>query len=358
VNDERSVAVVQSGLEVRLVAPGEVVSDVSRTMRPFVTVRPAGGNPGAVPVVEVHDGQPSGSGWRRVVTPSEYEPDRVVWADDRHRRIAVVGKPSDWLTLQVVRSIRYLLRWQAYARGDLLLHGGLVEAAGFGIVFAGGKRSGKTSSVLSLLAEGASAFVSNDDITISDTAGGLFGYGSPRTVKVRTDALLALLRSVPALGGLLSGLSHPTNAYAGRHHTVEAVAIGTAKTMPGSLWVRCAELAAVTGCVLRAEAPVHAVVFPSFDAAVRDPAIRLLSGDTALAALSANVESQATKYDDYLPAWFPETNRARREQLTTRLLREVPCFALTQRMDDLPRASRALLDAVGAGQACDREVRR
>lgn len=353
--DQGVVASVR-GAAVHVTAPADVVAHLTRLASPYIAVAGSDGPPGA-PHVQVGDRPPSGPGWRRIVLGSEYEPDRVLWVDDTRHQVALRSEDGDWTPQQLLRSVRHLLRWQAYGRGDLFLHGGLVRAAGTGIAFLGHKRSGKTSSILSALVHGGADFVSNDDLVLTDTDGRdaaaltdhavLTGYGSPRTVNVRTDALLALARTAPALHTLLSDTSHPTNTFPGRHRTKDAVRSDTGEQLPGSVWVRCGELARCTGRRLLAESPVGAVVLPGFDSAISGPVITRMSPDEAHLALKDHVEDTATKYDPFLAAWYPRTDAERRARLLRQLADRTPCYRLTQDMRHLADATSALLAEVG-----------
>ncbi len=348
---ERRVRALVQSAEVLIRATDEVVEEFARLSRPFIRLEPAGSGASDSPAVLVRDTPPPGGDWRRIALSSEYEPDRVLWVDDRRRQVAVVGEPSAWRTQQLLRSVRHMLRWQAYARGDLFLHGGLVRAAGTGIAFLGHKRSGKTSSMLSALLHAGADLVSNDDVVITDPPGGLTGYGSPRSINIRTDSLLALAESVPAIAGLISGSSHPTNGFRGRHHTLDAITTGTGAVLPGSVWVRCAELSRATGCRLLPDQRIGAVVLPRFDDAPDGPRLTPLDRDAALRGLLDNVEQTATKYDPFLADWFPDTDRARRERLIERLVDETPFHHLTQDMNRLAEATALMMDALGGRAA-------
>lgn len=343
----RQVVASARGTTVHVSGPAEIIADLARLSSPYITIAAADG-PVVAPHVRVRDVPPAGDSWQRVVLESEYEPDRVLWVDNARRQVTLVSEDGGWTVQQCLRSLRYLLRWQAYERGDLFLHGGLVRAGGAGIAFLGKKRSGKTSSILSALVNGGADFVSNDDIVLTDANGlatALTGYGSPRTVNVRTDVLLELARSAPALSVMLSNMSHPTNAFFGRHQTLEAIEGDAGTRLPGSVWVRCVELARVTGRPLLPECPVDMVVLPQFDSAVDGPIITRLSSEEAYHALSEHVEPYATKYDSYLAAWFPQTDVGRRTRLVQRLADHTPCYRLTQDMRRLADGTAALLDA-------------
>ncbi|MGQ0840307.1 hypothetical protein [Actinokineospora sp.] len=333
-----------SSAAVEVVAPPDVIAEFADLTRPFFDITPA--DPRGRPAVLVRRTAPEGSGWRRIAFSSDYEPDRVLWVDDARRAIAVVGEPSAWRAQQLLRSVRHLLRWQAYAAGDLLLHGGLVETGGIGVAFVGGKRSGKTSSILSALLRGGADFISNDDVAITEGTAGLRGYGSPRTINIRTDSLLAVAESFPAMAELLSESSHPTNRFEGRHRTVEAITTGSGSALPGSTWVRSAELARSAGCGLVAEGRVDAVVLPRFGATPDGPRITPLDRETAGQELQEHIELQGTKYDPFLADWFPDTDHARRELLIERLLDEVAFYRMSQHMSHLSDATDLLFDVL------------
>jgi hypothetical protein len=315
----------------------------------FIRLTPAEEHRTPPAAVRVGTAEPGGDGWRRLVYASDYEPDRVVWVNDARRRIAVVGEPSPWRAQQTLRSVRHLLRWQVHAAGDLLLHGGLVRLDGTGVAFVGAKRSGKTSSILSALVHGGADFVSNDDLTVGETPdGALRGYGSPRTVNVRTDALLALAESAPAVSRLLTEVTHPTNSFEGRHRTAEALRTASGPALPGSLWVRAGELCGTVGCASLPESPVDAVVFPRFEDRPDGPSVVRLDRDRAAAELRRHIEHQGTKYDPFLAEWFPHTDVERRARLCERLLDEAAFFRMSQHMHGLPDATSALRDALRA----------
>lgn len=332
---------------VELLAPPQAVAEFGRMAGDFVRLTPETGEQPPPAAVQVGTDEPEGAGWRRLAYSSAYEPDRVVWVDDARRRIAVVGEPSPWRAQQTLRSVRHLLRWQVYAAGDLLLHGGLVRLDGAGVAFAGAKRSGKTSSILSALVHGGADFVSNDDLTVGESPdGALRGYGSPRTVNVRTDALLALAESAPVVSRLLTEVTHPTNSFEGRHRTTEALRTATGPDLPGSLWVRADELCATVGCASLPESRVDAVVFPRFDDCPDGPALVPLGKDEAAAELARHTEHQGTKYDPFLADWYPHTDADRRARLCARLLDEAVFFRMSQHMHHLREATSALRAAL------------
>lgn len=323
----------------------DTLAGLLRLAEPFFTAGPPEAGRARARVLAC-TAPPGGPGWTRVVYTSPYEPDRVLWTHEASRTVAVCGEPSSWRTQQLLRCVRNLLRWEHFADGELFLHGGLVVTGGRGIAFAGRKRSGKTSSILSALLHAEADFVSNDDLVISPGTG-LRGLGFPRSVNVRTDSLLALARRRPELRSLLSDVTHPANRFPGVHHTPERqVTVGPGLRAPAHLWVRVRELTELAGAAVRPSGPVSAVVFPVFDASAVRPEVRRLSGEEARQALAANTEPTASAYDPFLAAWYPRTRPARRAAIADRLVRTVPCYRLTQHMQHLDAATEALRSAL------------
>jgi hypothetical protein len=120
-------------------------------------------------------------------------------------------------------------------------------------------------------------------------------------------------------------------------------------TLPGSIWVRPAELANATGCRLLTEHRIDAVVLPRFNAVSAAPRLTRLDPDAARAGLLDNVEPSATKYDPFMADWFPDTATERRERLIDRLVHEVAFYRLEQDMARLSEATALVVRAL-AGQ--------
>lgn len=298
-----------------------------------------------VPSVWAAGRLPDGPSWERLSYSSDFEPDRVLWVDHERRAVAVLAEASSWRTQQVLRSIRNIARWQAYAEGELFVHGGLVALGGTGVAFLGHKRAGKTSSILSALVNAGAEFVSNDDLVLAMTGDGpLTGFGYPRTVNVRTDSLLALATARPELATLLGGVSHPANSYPGKQLEEIVGTTSDGKAIPESLWVRCAELAAVTGAVLRPRHLVHAVVFPQFVAAGEPIGVDVLDDGEAAAKLAKHVESKAVNFDPFLADWFEHDATGVRERTTEHLLRTARFIRVRQHLDHMAKATAALVD--------------
>lgn len=104
------------------------------------------------------------------------------------KKIGLLKENSySWQVQNVVRMVRVLLRLQCQENGMIFLHGGCLAYRGKGICFLGGKKSGKTSSILSFLKYKNSEFVANDDVSVYSNSNTLYAQGWPRSVVIRQD---------------------------------------------------------------------------------------------------------------------------------------------------------------------------
>ncbi|SDH48928.1 hypothetical protein SAMN05192558_10297 [Actinokineospora alba] len=324
------------------------VADLAELTAPFFTQETLARPTGDAPSVWVVDNLPDGDSWTRLVFTSDFEPDRELWVDHERRRVAVVAPRSGWRTQQALRCARNLIRWQAYSRGELFVHGGLVALGGTGIAFLGHKRAGKTTSILSSLVHAGAAFVSNDDLVLAATDDGpTVGYGYPRTVNVRTDSLLALTGTRPELARLLDDVSHPANSYPGKQLDEVIGTTDEGKAIPESLWVRCAELARATGAELVPTHRVHAVVFPRFVAEGEPVGVEVLDRAAAEAALREHIEPRAVDFDPFLAQWYPRDAADVRAATIEHLLDTAKFLRLHQNLGRLPEATAALAAELG-----------
>ncbi|MFJ1646699.1 hypothetical protein [Streptomyces sp. NPDC088258] len=240
--------------------------------------------------------------------------DTLIWRKIDAERCVVrltADASSAYAPVHVVRNIRTLLRLDVarYDASALFLHAGMVAWRGHGLAIAGGKGSGKTSTVLAAAAAGAD-FVSNDDLSLHEGPDGAVGHGWPRSVSVRLDTLAPLGLTLPA------DAVHPSN----RHRTDAQL------LMPG-------EIGRMLGCRIVPSAPLRAMIFPSFtgdDAFVP----RRLDVKETTERLLANLLTPPVK-DDELRARFAPPSTERLADRVRRIAAGVPAFALHQSLTGL-----------------------
>lgn len=158
----------------------------------------------------------------------------------------LIRDDDDLLTnIFIFRLVRNLFRLE-YAKlaNVLFLHGGIINISNKGILYLGGKGSGKTSSILGMLSLGKEAsYVCNDDAIIQFSSS-IIGVGSARSISIRKNTLSSL-KSVIPVDNL--GADHPSNRLPSEQQYLTLY--------PG-------QISSVLGCNLLQTTPIHAIVFP------------------------------------------------------------------------------------------------
>jgi hypothetical protein len=310
---------------VTVTATSEVAAALQRSCQPWLDV--TGETPTGVTVVGgLRLAEPARR--RRVVATLSDEPDRVLYISDERRELVVEATDERWMHQQILRCVRNLLRWQQVGKsGAVFLHAGMITYGGIGVGFLGGKKSGKTSSVLAALAAGA-GFLSNDDVSLHREGERWIAYGWPRTLVIRPETRAALRDRLPGLSAPRTRFGHPTNA-------AGSDGIGA------DLWVTPDELASAVPCELVRSARVGALVLPVFDNAADEPSCRRLELDEAAVRLAPHHERIPVKYDAFLSEWFSDRldDREPTASVCAHLAGSLPVFELRQRMETLAPAS-------------------
>lgn len=331
-NDHRWYLVQAHGIAVDLFVPPAAADGLRRRCAPWADIVPVTGPTGAPRVVT---GAQAGDALSDDYQEQEGDGAlRQVRFDQATRTIWVPDEAERWHHLQLLRAVRNLLRWQALEGGWPCLHGGLVELDGAGLLVAGRKRSGKTSTVLTAVGLLGAGFVSNDDVTVRPEDGGWTGVGWPRSVNVRSDAAVTLSAAVPALKQLRENSTHPRMEY----------------TPPDSahFTVYPEDICRVLGAPARPAVRVTALVLPVF---AETPAAELtrLDPDTAEQHLVEHVDRIATDHDHYLSGWFSPLDDDGVRRHAQRLARELPCYRLVHHLDAAEDTAAALGDLARRG---------
>jgi hypothetical protein len=326
----------EGNTSVALVGDADVISAVAELAAPWLTV--VEGSADARHTIVTGPAHAPRRARQIVENAPDDEPPRRIHVSHSAHEIVVDAGEFDWQVMQVMRSIRHLLRWLAFDESHLFLHGGMVAFDGDGVAFVGAKRSGKTSLVMTALACGAE-FVVNDDLTLVANDGEVTGYGWPRTVAVRRDSVLALSGRFPGFARSFRTLRHPANRW-----NVDVLKAETIEGMAPLLWVDPTELTAASGSVPRRSARLRAVVLPSFDDTVTKPELELLDPHAAEAELAPHVEQSAVNYDPFLAGWFPTAVPG--GDSVRQALSALPVYRLRQRMELLPHSVQTIRDVL------------
>jgi hypothetical protein len=244
------------------------------------------------------------------------EPDRRVLYDAAGRVFVVDQPPGIWRVIHVGRVLRSIFRWQFYSEGAIYFHAGMVEISGQGVVFAGSKRAGKTSSILAALTHEGARYITNDDLAVIVDGTDALGLGWPRSVSIRQDTVNQLASVLPRLAAAHSKRPQPD--------------------IPGQpLLLFPAEIAAVTGRGVLAEAPIRLIVFPEFVSCASHCSIERLSIKEAADRLGSNLHRIPDDRDSYLAEHFTDPPPRPAASCVATLAEQVTCIKLRQSAPDL-----------------------
>jgi hypothetical protein len=268
----------------------------------------------------------------RVAEPSPGEADRRL-VISRHARVLVVDhEPGLWRKLYCLRALRNLMRRGLESRGHVYLHAGGVAFGGRCALFLGGKRTGKSSSILALLNSappGMVAFVGNDDVSVAPAGDKVVALGWPRSVSLRRETLVALGLDVTFAQAHLN--RHPSMRTASEVRRQDAA------------YFYPLDVARAMNVEVATKVPVAMLVFPTF-LGVEDARASLtpIRPRARLARLETTVEPMADpRYTAFLNGAF-ETDLATQQRLLARLA-ALPAFELRQSMRTLKHAARLVL---------------
>ena len=151
-----------------------------------------------------------GGRWPRTRTDIVAEPDAVLWREhlgalganfriDFRDPVRVGVGPLLALSPHVVYTnlVEPLVRFLLVTRGHMLLHAATVRLGGRTVMLSARTDTGKTSTILSLLAAHAGVFFS-DDMVVLAASGELTRYPKPLTISAHTVHAMPRLRLGPA----------------------------------------------------------------------------------------------------------------------------------------------------------------
>ena len=263
------------------------------------------------------------------VEKREEEPDKHIWYKEGKKYFIIQQEEDAWKLMNSIRLIRDLLRWQLYCDGYCYFHGGLTNVNGIGIGFIGGKKSGKTSSILSFLRMKDVSYVTNDDMTIR-MDGSMEALGWPRAIGIRNDTH-RYIEQLKKLG---------ENAYGDEAHPANLYMHGNADHEYTTLYFKPKEVCRVYGHELATSTQLKYIIFPGFDD-VAEPSLVQLSKDEAIARLKKNIEEIPDKHNYFLMDFFNIPKLEEIESFACSMIESglVTCYSLTQSLDCLEKAS-------------------
>lgn len=202
------------------------------------------------------------------------------------KKIVVIAEPSDdnWRHHIVIRVVRDMYRIYLIQNGGVPLHGGMIEKDGIGIAVLGRKKTGKTTTLLSMM-DSSTNFIANDDLIIS-YYDDIKGHGSTRTISIRKDTL-KYISCIP----VEYTASNPLNE---------------TKLNENYLFLKPIELFSNN---IKFEANICLFIFPTFNSTIEGRKISMLNNQQLLLELNANIEDTRYSYfPNVLKRMFPYVN--------------------------------------------------
>lgn len=269
---------------------------------------------------------------RIVINQGDQDTEIIVHFSGEKKFIGLIYEYSiAWQVQNVLRFIRVIMRLQSKENGHIFLHGGLVEYKSEGICFIGKKKSGKTSSILSLMKYSDANFISNDDVSLNFSNTEWTGFGWPRSINVRKDTLEKLEIKCP------QGLLHPSNS----------------KDMLTNSCFYPKEIVKIFGGTLRSENSIRYMIFPQF-AYDKINILEEIPEESAKKLISENIEGIPGKFIEYLVPFFK--NEVSFENGAQQIISKgnLKFLSLTQSFDSLEESARKVVRFIEQDRRTDK----
>ncbi|MGE6631460.1 hypothetical protein [Bacillus sp. NPDC077027] len=259
---------------------------------------------------------------KEVFYDTEMEP-RCRYLYNGEKKIIMIDQPDDvrWVAQHALRLIRVLLRLMCYQSGIIYMHGGMMELNEKGIVFIGGSRAGKTSTILSLLALTDARYITNDDIGIEHKNEAYFGTGWPRSMSIRKDSFDA----IESLGSKyrLSSSLHPYNQENKQYHFVYPEELEKWFLRP-----------------IKTDGRVHAIVFPTFLPYEKTGAtLERITQAEAAERLKQHAVINPGRHNEFLLPFFSLPEKESMVPFFEKLSQRIPCYSLKQSFSSLEKGT-------------------
>jgi len=234
------------------------------------------------------------SEYEKVIIESDVEDDIVYYFSKRKKEILIYSHNlSDrWIAQCILRLIRNIFKLLELEKRELFAHGGLISLSGKGIAIVGGKKCGKTTTILSCIKAGAD-FITNDDVSFNIENNRLMAYGWPRGVAVRGDSLKMILQK-DDISNYYAELNHPGN---------EIILNSTfnGREPNGLIFFQPQELVTLFKCNQLVKSDLHVIIFTEFFKD-KDEETQLYTIDfeEGIGILGENLMSNPGKYNEFL----------------------------------------------------------
>ncbi len=251
----------------------------------------------------------------------------------RQRRILLVTSGSPEVRREEgMQTLRALSKWLLLERGWIPMHSACVAKGGRALCITGGKASGKTSTLLNLLARNRCDVLAIDKFLIRDAGSGVEICGLPGKIGVRVGTAVVQPK-------LLNWLRREQVSFFPhiRAEDVKRIAETNTpeelRTRPEKIHLLPTELASLFGTSITPTARLELVLIPVFDLGVTTSRLVRANPGQVLSMLLDCYTGLCSKGEAFLLHFFDLSDadlRERLEALLRRHLVDIPAYGLHQ----------------------------
>jgi hypothetical protein len=246
---------------------------------------------------------------------------------ERERKILLVTSGNPEVRREEgMQTLRAVSKWLLLERGWIPMHSAVAAKNGRAICVTGPKASGKTSTLLNLLARNGCDLVAVDKFLIRDGGSHLEVCGIPGKIGIRIGSAIAQPQ-------VLDWLVEATTPFF-PHISPEAVQHVAATNTPEQLRTRAekihmtpAELTALFGGSITSTAPLGLLLIPVFDLTVEETRLVPAEPEQAIEMLMTSYVGLLSKGEGFLMHFFDLSDALLEQRLATLLGKHLPQVA-------------------------------
>lgn len=245
----------------------------------------------------------------------------LLFAEQRRVVLVTSGRP-EVRREEAMQTVRALTKWLLLERGWVPMHSACVAHTGRAVCIAGGKASGKTSTLLNLLARSGCDLVAIDKFLLRETGAHLEVCGLPGKAGVRIGTAAVL----PPLLDWVASEEHPFFATPSADEVHRIAASNTPeqlRTRKEKILILPSELSHLLQTSITAIAPLHLLLVPVFDLELTEPRLVPGSVEHAASLLSECYVGLDAKGEDALLPLFDLSDLLLRQRLSGMLERHL-----------------------------------
>ena len=260
---------------------------------------------------------------------------------EERRIVLVTSGDPEVRREQARRTLRAANKWLLLEQGWIPMHSACAATDGRAVCVLGGKASGKTSTLLNLLARNGCDLVAVDKFLIRDAGSHVEVCGTPGRIGIRVGSAIAQPK-------VLEWLARPAHSFFPHISAQDVRRIAESntpeqlRTRKEKLHMLPAELAELFGRRITPTAPLGFLLIPAFDPDSEAARLVRAGPEQAARMLADSYVSLRSKGEDFLLDFFDLSDGALRDRLGALLgkhLDGIPAYELRQSHRTNPHAA-------------------